>query len=494
MSKNKLHGSKSKGKNKVKKKKESFFKPLEFWDLGTKLSINPAFLHDFLALNGFFVYNHFGNYLIVQLKNGIGKTYSQQEVFNYCLEFVSIQKPKRKAKEIKTAFLKQGDQFLVSKKSLLLSLPPLIKNLYRDGPEFGIKFYHNHFVVVTKKGYERKPYKELGKVLTNSFILSSQIIDRKIASDAEIEKLAKESQSYELSKKATNTKTHHLALMCSKGYCIHNYKDPSQTKVLVISDEKSQANNSTYGRSTKSLVTEEIGYLTQTLELDAKNVDLKNDRFALENVTAETRIIALDDAPKNLDYTLLFSKTTRTLNVGVKNVAKTNIPYSDSPKWIINTNYTIPIITDSYRDRFHLIILNNYWNAGNKPIDHFGNLLFSGWDNKEWQRFDCYMLYCLQLFLRHGLVKHENISLQKLQLGNETSQSFMGFISKEFQLNKWYFLNQISPNDIFFKDDKKEVRNKKIKEWMTKYARLNNYDIKERRPQNKVQIKLIQRS
>ena len=165
-----------------------------------------------------------------------------------------------------------------------------------------------------------------------------------------------------------------------------------------------------------------------------------------------------------------------------KHKEKEILCFKDSPKIALTTNYTIPDNGGSFADRKHLLLLNNYFNSNNKPENHFGNLFFIEWDEAEYSRFYALMLYALQMFLKHGLVKYNSPELQLQKLQNETSKHFVEVMETEFNmLNSYYNLKDIAAlmsTVINSEDDR--VKSRITSKWIESWASFKGYDIDKR--------------
>ena len=51
--------------------------------------------------------------------------------------------------------------------------------------------------------------------------------------------------------------------------------------------------------------------------------------------------------------------------------------------------------------------------------------MFGEWDDEEWCQFDNFMIECLQLYLRHGLIKSDFVNLKIRKLSAETCHEFI---------------------------------------------------------------------
>lgn len=85
------------------------------------------------------------------------------------------------------------------------------------------------------------------------------------------------------------------------------------------------------------------------------------------------------------------------------------------------------------------------------PLDEFGHMLFTDWDDAEWLRFDNYMVNCEQYYLQNGLVSHEFHNLDARKFIKETSFEFYewandGNLRLNERLEKVFTLKLLLPN------------------------------------------------
>ena len=70
----------------------------------------------------------------------------------------------------------------------------------------------------------------------------------------------------------------------------------------------------------------------------------------------------------------------------------------------------------------------NHFNDKHTPEDEFKHQFFAEWDNSEWQRFDNYMIRCIQYYLKNGLVESDKVNLDFRKLKNNVGTEFMEFM------------------------------------------------------------------
>ena len=74
---------------------------------------------------------------------------------------------------------------------------------------------------------------------------------------------------------------------------------------------------------------------------------------------------------------------------------------------MISTNYAIKGGGHSHVRRRHELEISKYYGAKKTPFDDFGRQLFDDWSEEEFTAFDNYMVECLQMYLRDGLIDQE---------------------------------------------------------------------------------------
>jgi hypothetical protein len=265
------------------------------------------------------------------------------------------------------------------------------------------------------------------------------------------------------------------ALKSSIGYLLHTYKDPSIAKAIIFIDEKMSEGAS--GRSGKGLVVKGISQVRNIVVEDGRNFN-PSKNFAFQRVKADTNIIALEDIREKFPFERLFSIITDGIAIERKNKEEIFLPFQESPKVVLSTNFSISGIDDSTIDRQFVIEFSDYYNKNHRPVDDFGKLFFDGWNENEWNDFDCFMIECLQFYLRRGLVYYEFVNIDKKKLIDETAIEFVEF-SEELETNKEYDKKEL------YEDFKKEYQDydkltqRKFTQWLKIFGRLKEYEVKE---------------
>jgi hypothetical protein len=205
--------------------------------------------------------------------------------------------------------------------------------------------------------------------------------------------------------------------------------------------------------------------------------------FPYQLVSADTQILCFDDVKKNFDFERLFSVVTEGLTLEKKNKDAIKIPFNKSPKIAITTNYAIKGSGNSFARRKWEVELYQHYNKNHTPRTEFGKHFFAEWDDDEWCLFDNYMVSCLQMYLREGLVKSTFVNLRIRQLSAETSHDFIewcGLINGanpnpklEIGLKIHHadmYLDFTSEYPDYAPKSKMSISRQKFYSWLTSYA------------------------
>lgn len=266
------------------------------------------------------------------------------------------------------------------------------------------------------------------------------------------------------------------AIECMLGYMISTYKSRSCTKAVILNDEVISDNPE--GGTGKGLLTQGLSHIRTTSFVDGKGFDKKKD-FAYQTVSLDTKILVLDDIVKNFNFEDKFSLVTEGITLERKNKDAIKLNIHDSPKLLLSTNYAVKGEGNSHNRRRHEIEISQYYGAKLTPHKDFGRELFDDWDDAEFNRFDNYMVKCLQLFLKMGLIEQnaKNIRLRKFIA--ETNMEFKEWVT-DLPINE--MLNKQVQFDVFvneYPDYQRHLTRKRFNIWIQKYCSYMEYEYQE---------------
>jgi len=350
------------------------------------------------------------------------------------------------------------------------------------------EIYFKNGFVIAKKGEQlhSNPYTNLDKPIWKSRIIEREFVNIPI-------KRKKAEYEQFLWNTVRGDEDRFLAMCSSIGYLLHGYKDKSTTKAIIAVDER--ISDEPNGRSGKSLFGDGISRMRNSVRIDGKNFEFKPS-FTFQQIDISSEIVEFNDVEKNFKFEKLFSVITDDMAIEYKGKTPIKIPFSDSPKILISTNYTIAGSGGSYEDRMFELEFSDYYNKSFSPRDEFGHNLFDDWDDEEWNRFDNFMLECLMLYLDEGLIPYKKVNLDTRKLIDETSAEFLEFMENRFTFY-WEYdkpsLFQSFKEGIGFGIDylnKCPVKQNGFTKYLKSYARFNNYNLVERRTSGSDKVKI----
>jgi hypothetical protein len=283
---------------------------------------------------------------------------------------------------------------------------------------------------ITVNSIQIKDYKEISGIVFESDICDFNIRPLLQPGQKVIHKLKPDGEFFEFVKDLCQNKDNAVyeksmeSIITIIGYLIHRFKDPANAKAIIFMDTYSDG--SANGGTGKGILTKGIGKVRESVFQDGKFFS-SGDKFTFANLNYGTRLLIIDDVPKNFDFEKIFPLVTEKTVVERKYENKFVIPFEESPKVIITTNYTVEGTSGSHKRRKVEFILSETYNADYSPEDKFGHLLFEEWIDDEWKKFYLFMAYCVQEFLKKGIVMPPfNVGIRKLKM--ETTPQFIEFV------------------------------------------------------------------
>jgi hypothetical protein len=225
--------------------------------------------------------------------------------------------------------------------------------------------------------------------------------------------------------------------------------------------------------------------------MDGKNMK-HGSWFKNQRIERTTDIVFYDDVAKDFSLETLYSMITTGIPIEKKYKDEEYIEPENAPKICISSNYVVNGTGGStdIRRRCEFEVANHY-NENYTPQDEFECHFFDDWDDKEWNRFFHFMMHCVQMYLKHGLVNAKPINLKKNRLINATSEEFVAFIESGLvEVNKW-----ISKSEVLklFISDNPHCNNLSLNQmtrWMKEYAKQNQLIYEDRKSGEKYEFYL----
>lgn len=389
---------------------------LAFWEVvitKSKKSITilrhrlVQFLYDH-GFHLFFYDKHNSTYRVVQQKDGLVEYVSSETVKKFIKEYIHSLPDKFDSitpAELMEVIMKGADTYFGN--SLMEFVDAKEIDILKDSADAAYFTFTNGIVKVTSKGAELLSYGQVGKP-----VWRSQVIDFKVDVDNYFDESL--CQFYDFIKKISGENISYLISLI--GYLLHRYKDPARPYAVILAEETEDEKKG--GGTGKGILVTALAYMANCERVDGKNFKLEKS-FAFQRVGLDTKIIAIEDVRKNVDFEGFYAIITEGITIEKKNKDEFQIPYKDSPKIIFTTNYTIAGNGGHGKRRQKLFELGSHFSASHTPIDEYGCRLFDDWDPDEWNRFYNLMFTCVAAYLQSGvpvISNSEKISRKHIRL------------------------------------------------------------------------------
>lgn len=336
----------------------------------------------------------------------------------------------------------------------------------QDTKDEGFLYYKNCVVKVTKNGFDLQDYIDI-----DGYVWKRQIIDRDFKK-ADHHKSEFRKFIWLISGQDADKYNTFKSVI---GYLLHSFKTSANNKAIIFNDGTISDNPN--GGSGKGLFWNALKYMKKVSRIDGKLYD-PSKTFSMQTASVDTQILVFDDVKRNFSFESLFSTITEGIQLEYKNQGAVQIPVEQSPKIVITTNYTISGSGGSHDRRKFEVEMSNHFNSKFTPLDEFGHMLFSGWDNNEWLRFDNYMLQCLIYYLKNGMITHEFDNLDIRKFHKLTSQDFDEWTRDDDNIQFGVRLDKEVLFNKFIKENKdyeKWLKMKRFTGWLASYADFHGY-------------------
>ena len=281
--------------------------------------------------------------------------------------------------------------------------------------------FRNGIVQVTADSIKLLSFKEC-----NQHVWCSQIIDRDFTPLAEKE--FADFSFYTFLKNITGNDQNRLETIISYiGFMLHPYRDPIKPQLLVLYDQ--QISDHPEGGTGKGILSQALGQIKSAVYLDGKNFKFDN-QFCWQRIGLDTQLVVFQDVTKWFKFDRLHSILTDGISVNKKNKKEFYIPYSESPKFLINTNFVLDAEGATNERRMKEIEFSPYYSPTFTPQDEFDELFFHSWKEEKWCRFDNLMMWCVQQYLKQGFVDSPSIAKNKRLFLQKYGEDVLEWIEK----------------------------------------------------------------
>jgi len=356
----------------------------------------------------------------------------------------------------------------------------LIKKTKIDGADFAMIPFNNGVLKITKDSRKLIKYDNIDGLIWERNI--KQINYKKVDTDnSEIRKycmlITGENQKID-NINIENKKKQFNNIKSSIGYLIHNYKDISNTKMIVLMD--TNTGNSNRGGAGKSLLAQLVGVMRNVEMIDGKDTD---ETFNFDGVNHSTEIVAIDDMKQYYNLEKLNVSISGTMIINSKYGKKLHIPFQESPKILGSSNYMIDTERPGVKRRLIIVEINDYFSINYTPIDEFGHRLIDDWSEEQLNIELNFLIEAVQQYFKDGLnavsVKDSRLKLLDLKIGEDMTNAIEELLleSDHIKISKYEFRNQICD---FLNLNRNNLTKKEIENFGRKlktYCDLSGYEL-----------------
>jgi len=440
----------------------------KFWEKNDKgvIKIIHYLFKDFLQEYGFYKYapHNSDKYIFVRVTNNLIDRANEEQIKDFVLKYLE----KFDDLSIYNYF---ADKTRFFKEDFLSLLDTVRVHFVKDTKDFSYIYFNNCALKVTVDDIVKVDYVDL-----NGYVWRDQVIDRDFefcdSSDCDFKKF--------IHNISGNEDARIDSLESTIGFLMSGYKDPSYCPAVILNDEVITDNPE--GGTGKGLFVQAVGQTKKVVDLNGKLFKF-DSQFGMQTISTDTQVVSFDDVKRGFNFENLFSTITEGITIEKKNKDAIKVPFSESPKIVITTNYAIKGKGNSFERRKWELEFRKHYSKEFTPVDDFGKRFFDEWDEDEWCAFDNYMINNLQFYLNSGLVESEFKNLEIRKLASETCHEFIewcGIIegvmgSDEISFNKRLFkdklyLSFIKDNPDFAPKAKRTISRIAFYKWLNAYG------------------------
>jgi hypothetical protein len=316
---------------------------------------------------------------------------------------------------------------------LYTSLPELTPRFLKDDENTCYLYFNNAYLKISKEGAETYEYSSMDH---NLWARQRKQHNITLVSNEEITK----SIAYQFFKYAIvgddtgdDDDIRRLQSMFTTiGYAVDTYKDPTNTRAIVLQDKKTNKTGSeANGGSGKTLTAKMIGYMTNICLIDGKSFSFENT-YPYDTFKADHKLIVYNDVNRRFSFETLFHRITEDFTYDKRYVDSIVIPHEEAPKHMVITNYSLMGDGSSYNRRQQIIEFSDYFNDKRTPKDVFNHRFFIDWDETEWNRYYNFIIFCVTLYKKIGLIPFPATNVKINKLYAMAGEEFVEWMDDQF--------------------------------------------------------------
>lgn len=272
-------------------------------------------------------------------------------------------------------------------------------------------------------------------------------------------------------KEVQEQKDHLINKIFAYGYLLHKKKVDDRSWCVFAMDHRISDISDSNGGSGKSVLFDKAvrQILLNNAYKPGRDTEMLKNKHMYEGVTAHTDYVLYDDLDSHFPFSKVFSEITGDLAVNPKHGKQYVLPYSESPKFAMTSNFGIFKADSSTNRRILYTVFSDYYHyksdddkAEHKPALDSGKMLFTQFNKDEWNDFFNVTAEAMVFYL--GETQKFNAPLGNVEKRNSYQSMGEGF--KEWADDYFTKLNGtlnslVVKNDAFIDFEQKS----KLKGW-----------------------------
>ena len=204
-------------------------------------------------------------------------------------------------------------------------------------------------------------------------------------------------------------------------------------------------------------------------------------------MTLSTQVFWLDDVHQDFPFEVLHSVSTDGWSIEKKFKDEFFIPAMDGPKIILCSNIILSGGGSTNKRRQFILEFSDHYSrniitGAEEPIkEEHGCIFFDNdyWDVNEWAKFDSFMLWCAEYYLRNGLIPYTRVGQECSRLIQLTDEDFAEWVverftipGEEYDSRQQYdeFIRYLGENDSMLKP-------REFNRWLHTFAETKNWSL-----------------
>lgn len=329
------------------------------------------------------------------------------------------------------------EKFMESHGKYTMQRLPLLDEdlIVKDTKNAAYKFFENGIQFISVDGFKMYPYEKM-----NDRLVWANKIQKRKFNDFEGGKY------YEFIKLAVGSDMLSHVQKCL-GFLTHEYKDETTGYIIVLTEQCPDPKQG--GGSGKNVFCNLLKL--STTYTNKPGAQAKFDEKFFQSWNGQ-RIFGISDVSKDFDFSFLKEPSTGSFIWKRLFKDEVEIPNSEAPKFIVQTNFSYDITDGGLKRRIVPIEFTDFFTRCGGLDVHFGCHFPDGWSEEDFNGYDTFIAYSIQEWLKAGRKLTSPILTSggwEKQFRQKYGEMLFGFITEYWNL---WLERQTVPNSEFNQD------------------------------------------